>query len=369
MEVIHLTEADIPEWNDYVVKHPYSTFYHRIEWKNIIEKSFGHKTFYLMAVNGSKLRTHSSSASSISHQPSAMSYVDSNRVVGILPLVHLKSHLFGSIFCSMPFLNFGGICSDSKAAEKALLEESKKILKNEGGSYIELRHLKKSSLELPNKTHKVSMALELDPDPNVLWNNFKTKHRTNIRRAKKNNLEIKIGGKELLQDFYKIMCIGWRDLGTPFYKYSFFENIFKMLNGSIQIYLVMHQGKPIATAFNGLSRDTIEGMWTYSLKEFYRLQTNYFLYWEMINHACQEGYKWYHLGRSTNETGATFYKKKWNAVTRQLYWEYILNESKGSRLPELNVDNPKYQLAINSWRKMPVWFTKLIGPHIAKNIP
>ena len=191
MNVIHLTEANIPEWNDYVVKHPYSTFYHRIEWKNIIEKSFGHKTFYLMAVNCSKIEAHNSLSSSIGRQSSPMDYaLDSNRVVGILPLVHLKSHLFGSIFCSMPFLNFGGICSDDKTAENALLEESNKILKTTKGRYIELRHMMKSSLELPCKTHKVSMALKLDSDPDVLWNNFKTKHRTNIRRAAKNNLEL-----------------------------------------------------------------------------------------------------------------------------------------------------------------------------------
>ena len=99
------------------------------------------------------------------------------------------------------------------------------------------------------------------------------------------------------------------------------------------------------------------------------MQTNYLLYWEMIKDACLRGYKLFHLGRSTNESGATFYKSKWNAQTHQLYWEYLLNERRRPDLPELNVDNPKYKLAISMWRKMPVRITNWIGPFLSKSLP
>ena len=342
MEIIHLDNSNRHMWQKYVENHPDSTFYHRHEWKEVMEKSFGHKTYYLMAV-------------------------DKNTVRGILPIVHLKSLFFGSIFCSMPFLNFGGICADNKAAEGALLSEAKEILKASNGEYLELRHKKKSSADLPTKTNKVSMTMELDADPDTLWKNFKSKHRTNIRRAYKNDLEIKAGGEELLRDCYNIISEGWRDFGIPFYRFSFFENILDYFKNSVEIYLVLYEGKPIASAFNGLFKNTIEGMWIYSLRKYAKLQTNYFIYWEMIKRACENGYKIYNFGRSTNESGATFFKSKWNATTEQLYWEYILN--KGTELPELNVDNPKYQGAINLWKKLPVKATQLIGPYLAKSIP
>ncbi len=293
--------------------------------------------------------------------------IDNDKVAGILPLVHLKSMIFGSIFCSMPYLNFGGICADSETAEKALFHDAKSILKKLKGDYIELRHLKKSTMDIPCKTHKISMALELDPDPDVLWKNFKTKHRTNIRRAAKNGLEIKVGGKEFLREFYNILSVGWRDLGTPIYRLSFFENILDAFNESVEIYVVFYLGTPIATALNGLFKDTVEGMWTYSLREYSKLQTNYFLYWEMIRRSCQREYKLYHLGRSTSETEGTFYKKKWNAFPKQLYWEYVLNGR--DNLPELDVENPKYQMAIKLWRKLPVCMTQVLGPIVAKGIP
>jgi len=342
MEIVQTNESQKRLWTEYVESHPEATFYHRFEWKDVIEKSFGHKTHYLMAT-------------------------EKGEVAGILPIIHLSSLMFGSMYCSMPFLNFGGICANNTAAEKALLKEAESITKKGHGKYLELRHLHKSHSELPFQTHKVSMTLTLDPDPDTLWNDFKSKHRTNIRRAYKNELKIQVGREDLLDTFYKLISIGWRDLGTPIYRKSFFRNIITAFGESVEIYLVWYGDQAIATAFNGLFKDTIEGMWTYSLREHAKLQTNYFLYWEMIKNACQNKYKVFHLGRSTSESGATFFKSKWNAEIKQLYWEYILNKDK--EIPELNVDNPKYQKAIDMWKKLPVGLTKIIGPFLAKSIP
>ena len=38
-------------------------------------------------------------------------------------------------------------------------------------------------------------------------------------------------------------------------------------------------------------------------------------------------------------------------------------------MPQLNVDNPKYRRAIELWRKLPLWVTRLIGPPLARSIP
>jgi serine/alanine adding enzyme len=111
MEIIHLDNANIQKWQSYVAKHPDATFYHRHEWKEIIEKSFGHKTYYLMAIKN-KLKAESSKLKAEDHEHHSTSYeLNSNQVVGILPIVHLKSLLFGSIFCSMPLSTVSRIMS------------------------------------------------------------------------------------------------------------------------------------------------------------------------------------------------------------------------------------------------------------------
>jgi hypothetical protein len=87
----------------------------------------------------------------------------------------------------------------------------------------------------------------------------------------------------------------------------------------------------------------------------------------MIRDACSRGYRSYHLGRSTAESGAEDFKKKWNAQSRQLYWYTWCPD--GAAAPGLNVDNPKYRLAISTWKKLPLWATRLVGPIIARGIP
>jgi FemAB-related protein (PEP-CTERM system-associated) len=333
-------ESDL--WTEYVRKHPQATFYHEIGWKDVLERSFGHRTYYLMAMN-------------------------EGAISGVLPLVHLKSLLFGSIFCSMPFLNFGGICADDAEAERALLDAARELLQKNRGDYLELRHRHKACQDLPVKTHKVSMTIELERDPEVLWGRLKTKQRTTIRRSVKYGLTIRFGSVELIEPFYEILSIGWRNHGTPIYHRNFFREAFNRFGTAIEVCVVYYENKPIATASYGKFKDTVEGMWTYSLREYSHLETNYFLYWKMIEKACLDGFRNFHLGRSTSNTGATFFKSKWNAVPQQLYWEYILNGNK--EMPDLSVENPRFKLAQETWRRMPVSLTNFIGPWVARFIP
>lgn len=87
----------------------------------------------------------------------------------------------------------------------------------------------------------------------------------------------------------------------------------------------------------------------------------------MIKDACERGFKTYHLGRSSTDSGGESFKKKWNADTKQLYWQYHLNSIE--EMPNLNPSNPKYKILIKIWRILPLKITQIIGPLIAKNIP
>jgi hypothetical protein len=35
----------------------------------------------------------------------------------------------------------------------------------------------------------------------------------------------------------------------------------------------------------------------------------------------------------------------------------------------MNPDNAKYALAINAWRKLPLWLANRLGPHLARYLP
>jgi hypothetical protein len=234
---------------------------------------------------------------------------------------------------------------------------------------VELRSRSRSSSELPVKTHKVSSVIDLSCGPEALMRSFASEHRRRIRAAAARNLEFRVGGSELLDDFYSLLSIGWKYLGTPLYRKSFFGRILDTFEDSVHIAIVSCEGTPVAAAMDGRFGGVEEGLWTYSLRKLgdAQLYANYFLFWKLFERACDDGCTLFHLGRSTAGSPHEYYKKKWGAESRQLYWEYVLKE--GEQVPELNVENKKYHLAMNTWRKLPPWLIRIIGPPLAKGIP
>jgi len=340
MNIGRCDEARAHDWNAYVAGH--GSFYHRFEWKAINEHYFGHQTAYLGAF-------------------------DDDRLVGVLPFVQLKSHLFGNLACSMPFVNYGGPCAADGATERRLLEEAASIVEGWGVKYLEIRSRQPLAIELPTSSHKVSMTIDLVADPEILFARFKSGHRQDIRRALKNGLTARFGGAELLDDFYTVLSESWHELGTPFYDKDYFERILGAFPESVRICVVYAGTQPAAAAFDGLHGDTVEGMWLGIRHAYRRLLVGYALYWELIKDACEKGYARFHLGRSTADSNAETFKKKWNATAMPLYWSYVLRGSE--RLPALNTANPKFQMAVSLWRRMPRQVTNLIGPRIARSIP
>lgn len=335
--------ADASAWDAFLERTPGANFYQCHGWRAINHAEFGHETSYLMARSGD------------------------GTIGGVLPLVMLRSRLFGNILCSMPFVNFGGVCAVDTDAARALLDRTVALCRELRADYTELRLLDPADPTLPTSLHKVSMSVELDADPDRIWQAFTTKHRTNIRRVYKNDIRVQHGREELLDDFYRLLSLSWQHLGTPIYRKRYFADILARFPDATRIFVAYHGEQPIATAFNGYYKDTVEGMWAGTSPHQQKLQPNYVLYWEMIKHACENGYRHFHLGRSSVDSNAEQFKKKWNAHARQLYWQYILNTR--TELPALNVNNPKYRLAIAAWKKLPLPVTQWLGPLLARSIP
>jgi hypothetical protein len=86
----------------------------------------------------------------------------------------------------------------------------------------------------------------------------------------------------------------------------------------------------------------------------------------MIEHACQNRYQYFDFGRSSPTEGTYKFKAQWGSNPEALHWHYIsLN---GQPIDVEYSQKPKYQKAINVWKRLPVSITKLIGPRIRKYI-
>jgi FemAB-related protein (PEP-CTERM system-associated) len=211
------------------------------------------------------------------------------------------------------------------------------------------------------------MVLDLPATSEGLWKSFKSKLRSQIRRPEKEGFTVKIGQLDELESFYQVFAYKMRELGTPVYTKRLFENILTEFSETANICTVYTEDTPIASGFivgfNGL----LQIPWAASLRSYDRFSPNMMLYWNILKFACDQGYKQFDFGRSTPEKGTYRFKKQWGAQQVQCYWHYWL--STGGELPEINPNNPKYQLAINIWQKLPLGVTTFLGPKIVKFIP
>jgi serine/alanine adding enzyme len=339
---IATSESDARLWDEFAESHIDCSNFHRWGWKQVIEGSLRWPTFYFMAEQD-------------------------GRVQGILPLVWQKSWMFGSFLTSLPFLNCGGVVAETADVKNALVDEAVSLAKRLRVRYLELRHRSDPGLSLPNKTHKVAIVLPIVRGEEAMWAALPHKVRTDIRKSLKSGLEAEFGGRELLGPFYEIFAENMRDLGTPVYGRALFSQILDVFPNDSYICIVRYRGQAIAASFLSGHRDAIEAVWSSSLYSYSSMKPNMFLYWKILCFAGERGYGLFDFGRSSIGSGTYRFKKQWGSREIPLYWAYWVPS--GAALPEINNENPRYQLAIRIWKKLPVSLTKVLGPPIVRCLP
>jgi FemAB-related protein (PEP-CTERM system-associated) len=343
MEVLHAhTAEDRQRWEDFVFRHPESSNFHRWGWRNVITNSFGWPAYYLMAIR------------------------DGN-VAGVLPLVWQKSLLFGSFFTSLPFLNAGGILSSDVEAANALFLEAVRLAKIHKAKYLELRHRHHSSIDAQMKSNKVSILKAAIADEQELLKSIPHKARSDVRKSLTFGLQAEFGGVELLDPWFEIFVHNMRNLGTPSYSKTLFAQILREFPGDSRLCLVRHEGVPVSGSFLTCFRDTVEALWSCSSYAHSRLKPNMFMYFRIIQDCAVRGFRYFDFGRSTVGGGTHKFKMQWGSEELPLFWNYWVPE--GENLPELNPDNPKFNLAIKVWQKLPLAVTRRLGPFLVRRLP
>ena len=331
------------ELDDYVLRSREASVYHRSRWRKVIKECFGHDSYYLFSRNAE------------------------GRISGILPLVHLKSHLFGNMLVSVPYFNYGGVCADNGTTQARLIDEAERVAQERHANHIEFRQEKPFHNGYAVKTTKVSMRVSLPSSYTDLWKSFPSKLRSQVTKPQKEGMTFRIGKGEELEGFYDVFATNMRDLGTPVYPIRFFRCILEAFPENSWICNVYLAGIPVASGFLIGFKERMEIPWASSLKKHNRMSPNMLLYWCCMKFACEQGFGIFDFGRSTPGEGTYRFKEQWGAKPVQMYWNYWLPE--GKKLPEINPRNEKYHLAIRCWKRLPVALTKQIGPWIIKNIP
>ena len=375
LKIKSITAEDSLLWNNFSKNHQLSCLYHLSKWKNIIQTSYGAGNYYLIASKNHQCREV---LTENNLQINTLDIVNSdNQIAGVFPLIYMSSWLFGKNLVSIPYFDSGGVLAVDKLAETALLKKSIQLAEELGITQVEFRQnyrllsfedfaSNQTGWNLSVSTNKVRMILDIPENSELLMKSFASKLRSQIRKPIKEGLIAKIGGIELIDDFYNVFAENMRDLGSPVHSKKFIAETLKAFPSTANIFIVYGNQKPLGGSVTIGFKDTLSNPWASSLRRYSHLAPNMLLYWSMLEFACQQGYKRFDFGRSTPGEGTYKFKEQWGAKPEPLYW-YRLSKT-SDRGWGSQPDKNKMIKAIEYWKKLPVPLTKIIGPRIRKYI-
>jgi len=328
------------EWDAFVRNQHGRTHFHLFGWQEVMRSTLGHETIYLATRNAGALS-------------------------GVLPLVRVKSALFGHYLVSMPFVNYGGPLGSAESV-RALSAEAVRIADGDGVKLLELRSAVELPLELPVSHRKVTVVLDLPRDRDALMKGFPAKLRSQVRRPEKEGVSFSFGADQV-DPFFAVFARHMRDLGTPTQGRRLFRTIARAFPEDAWFGCAWLKGEPIAAGAGFRWGREFEMTWASALSEFNRTAGNMGLYRAFMERAIAAGCERFNFGRCTPGSGTHRFKLQWGGREEALWWyQHTANGAPGATP---SPDRGALRWAPSVWRRLPLAVATSLGPQIVRNIP
>lgn len=335
-----LDEASESAWDAFVFGRPDGTFFHRAAWRHVIARAFHHRSCYLVA-----------------EQDGA--------ITGVLPLVHVRTRLFGNGLVSVPFCVYGGpLAADEETAE-VLEREAATLMVKSDARFCEFRCLHSSGSIWPETPPLYeTFRKQLPPAEEAVLQAIPRKQRAVVRKGIANGLSTRIDREA--DCFFRLYAESVRNLGTPVFPRRYFRLLLELFADSAEVLTVEDAGQPISAVLCFSFRNQILPYYAGGGRDARGRGGHDFMYWEVMRRAVGRGLDLFDFGRSKIGTGAHAFKKNWGFQPQPLHYRHFL--APGARVPENNPLNPKYRLLIAAWKRMPLPVANFLGPHIVRGI-
>jgi FemAB-related protein (PEP-CTERM system-associated) len=345
------TASEAARWDAYVQDAPDATFCHLVGWLKVLERTWGHDNQSLYAERA-------------------------DNIVGILPLMHVKSPLFGSMLISTPNAVYGGVVADDDLARHALLAAAAQRARELNVDFLELRdtpEARRAANEADYRQYHLQDQLYVTfdhpiiADEEALLKTFPRDTRRMIRQGPKHGLTATLERENALNEFYDVYATSVRNLGTPVFPRRLFAEFLREFPRTCDLLVIRQNGQFAGAVLNFYFRNSVLPYYAGAYAEFYRTGINNFMYAELMKLSAERGYTRFDFGRSKRGTGAYEFKRGWGMNERALPYRTLL--VRAQRPPNLNPTNPKYRWMIDVWKRLPLGVTKLLGPRLVKYLP
>jgi CelD/BcsL family acetyltransferase involved in cellulose biosynthesis len=302
MNVTFLDPQSDTQWDQLVLSHPSSSFFHSSAWARVLTRTYGHKPFYLrLTSNG--------------------------RTAALLPLMEVNSRLTGRRGVCLPFSDFATPLIFSRGSEGEILRRLGEIARERKWLHAEIRggldHMVESTDSLTFHGH----ALDLRGGEEVVFANLNSSTRRAIRKAQSNGLTIRVDNSEsALRDFYNLHILTRRRHGVPPQPWAFFRSIQEeILDRRLGLVVSAHRADRCLAAAVYFSWGT-SAVYKFGASDLHslHLRPNHLVMWEAIKLLMADGASSLHFGRtSPDNPGLRRFKRSWGTVEEKISYVRI----------------------------------------------
>ena len=341
LKVTPLSPDDEADWTAFLDDHPEATPFHTLAWRDAVRTGLGYDTPYLIARFDEK-------------------------VVGILPLVHVKTPLFGNNLISTGFSVGGGVLANDRNVAETLAEKAICIGDKRGVDCLELRGETALFDGWPTKAE--TYATFRAPIAATSEDRLKAiprKKRADVRKGIK--AEFVIDTDAPVAVFHDLYARNLHALGTPILPLKWYAALKSAFGDACEISTVgTAEHGPVVALMTFWYRGTVYPYYVGALIEARKLHAFDHVYWDLMERAGEGGIETFDFGRSKAGTGSFDYKKFWGFEPTPLAYQYHL--VKATEMPDVNPNNPKYARFVKTWQKLPFGITKRVGPFLARQL-
>lgn len=334
--------AESARLDAFVRAQPAGTPFHLPRWLAAVEQATRNRAYILLAERG-------------------------DTILGVLPLTHIRSRLFGDALVSTGFATGGGILADSDSVAQALADAAWALAQSFGCPDAELRGGSiPAGWEHREGVH-ASFAKPLASSDEEELARIRRRQRAEVRKGLENKLEIRVGSSSRDRDMhYAVYAESVRNLGTPVFPRALFESVLDAFGDDADILAVLHDGKPVAALLNLYHCGAGMPYWGGGTRAARGLRANEIMYFEFLKHARRRGCKTADFGRSKLGSGAYSFKKHWGFEPEPLV--YAGRSSDRAKSRDVNPNNPKYATMVRIWQHMPLFAANSVGPWLSRGL-
>jgi Acetyltransferase (GNAT) domain len=291
-----------PQWNSWILEQGGATFFHTAEWAQVLIEAYNYRPQYAV-------------------------FKEAGRILGILPIMEVRSPWTGRRGVCLPFSDeCGPLLSGGLALSEVMGCVKEQGLRSEW-SYLELRGGANTLPAAIQSDAYLGHRLPLEASEELQFARLRGSHRRSIQKSLREGVEVEhLQSREAMDVFYALHCRTRRHHGVPPQPIRFFHLIHKIViePGHGFVSLARFQGRSIAGAVYFHFGSHAIYKFGASDRRFQHLRPNNLVMWKAVCQFQREHCAELSLGRTDlQDDGLLQFKRGWGGTESRLEYHRI----------------------------------------------